>query len=454
MKHFAAATFALILLAGCQQEEKASATVESSPGGIEYARLYMPKAEDIAIQIAWPTNWALRDDVNQAVPYIGTDLILAGGAEGFPPGEVVETFADLKAEGTMWVTADHLHGQLIVPKDNLDKAIEIAAAHLAKPTMDQGWFDRIQQGFAASMAEVTSQPANRGYDALRWAILGDTPLRRFLSVDLPNLITTATRAEVLDWHQQTVVRTGAKVVIAGDISQEAAGKAVDSLISGLPEGIAIATTNPTADFSPRRILLHIPEAQTSTLVFIGPLPPTRDGGEFEDVLLATALGGDDKSVLFDAVRTGLRASYGFGAGLDAYTRNLRVVVLSGEVETAKLAEAETIVRAAYSEFLIAPKMGDLAGRKEPFKANVEQTATLPGAASFSALMAILDGQDASLALTLQSLLDKVTDTTVQARAASAFPKAETLIVLAVSPDASALPGACVITSPAEAANCR
>lgn len=454
MKHFAAATFALILLAGCQQEENAGATIETSPGGIEYARLYIPKAEDVAIQIAWPSTWTLREGVNQAVPYIGTDLILAGGAEGFPPGEVVETFADMKAEGTMWVTADHLHGQLIAPKDNLDKAIEIAGAHLAKPTMDQDWFDRIQQGFAANMAEATSQPATNGYDALRWAILGDTPLRRALSVDPPEIVTTATRAEVVDWHQQTVVRTGAKVVIAGEISQEDAGNAVDALLASLPDGVAVATPTPSADFAPRRILLHIPEAPTSTLVFIGRLPPTREGSEFEDILLATALGGDDKSVLFDAVRTGLRASYGFGAGLDAYTRDLRVVVLSGEVETAKLAEAETIVRAAYSAFLTAPRMGDLTARKEPFKANGEQTATLPVAASFTALMALLDGQDVNLALTLPSLLDKVTDATIEARAESAFPKAENLIVLAVSPDASALPGACVITSPAEAANCR
>ena len=184
------------------------------------------------------------------------------------------------------------------------------------------------------------------------------------------------------------------------------------------------------------------------------MPPTREGSEFEDILLASALGGDDKSVLFDAVRTGLRASYGFGAGLDAYSRDLRVIVLSGEVETAKLAEAETVVRNAYSEFVNAAKLGDLTARKEPFKVNVEQTATLPGPASFSALMAILDGQDPNLALTLPSILDKVTDATIKARAAAAFPKAEELIVLAVSPDAAALPGACVITSPAEAANCR
>jgi predicted Zn-dependent peptidase len=196
-----------------------------------------------------------------------------------------------------------------------------------------------------------------------------------------------------------------------------------------------------------------PKAQTSTLVFIGPLPPTRDGGEYEDVLLATALGGDDKSVLFDAVRTGLRASYGFGAGLDGYTRDLRVLVLTGEVETAKLPEAEGIVRQAYANFLKSPRMGDLAARKSPFEANVKEAAKDPMAASFSALMALLDGQNPDIALTLPSLLEKVTDATVQSRAASAFPAVDQLIVLAVSPDSAALPGACVITSPAEAASC-
>ena len=454
MKHAVFAAVALILLTGCQQEQEAAATTETSPDGLAYVRVYMPEAEDVAIQIAWPNTWPLREDVNQAVPYIGTDLILAGGAEGFPPGEVVETFADLNAEGTMWVTADHLHGQLIAPKDNLDQTIEIAAAHLARSTLDQDWFDRIRQGFAANMAEANAQPVRRGFDALRWAVLGDTPLRQALSVDPPEMIAAATRAEVVNWRRQTLVRTGATVVIAGDIGQDDAGRAVDALISTLPEGQAVSRPMPAADFTPRRILLHVPDAQTSTLVFIGPLPPTREGSEFEDILLATALGGDDRSVLFDAVSTGLRASYGFGAGLDAYARDLRFLFLSGEVETAKLAEAETTVRTAYAAFLNAPAMGDLTARKEPFRANGEQTATLPGDASFTALMAVLDGQDAGLALTLTAMLDKVTGATVEARATSAFPKAEDLIVLAVSPDASALPGACVIRSPADAVRCR
>jgi hypothetical protein len=132
---------------------------------------------------------------------------------------------------------------------------------------------------------------------------------------------------------------------------------------------------------------------------------------------------------------------------------MRIVVLLGEVETAKLSDAETIVRTAYADFLKSPKMGDLSARKSPFMANAEQTAKDPIAASFSALMALLDGQDPNLALRLPALLDGVTEATLQARAASAFPAADSLIVLAITPDVAALPGACVITTPAAAANC-
>lgn len=448
------AILAVMLLVGCQKADTAEATTEISPNGIEYVRLYMPDTEDVAIQIAWPSDWVMREDVNQAVPILGTELILAGGAEGFPPGEVIEVYADLHAEGTLWVTTDHLHGQLIAPKDNLDTAIEIAAAHLLSPTMDSGWFERIQQGAISNMTEALSVPANRGYEALRWIVLGDTPLRSALTADEPEMYSTATREQVLEWHRTTVIRDGARIVVAGAIDAHLAGKAVDRLLSQLPKGNPVPPRTPKADFASRRILLHVPEAQTSTLIFIGPLPPTRQGSEFEDVLLATALGGDDNSVLFDAVRTGLRASYGFGAGIEAYMRDLRFLFLAGEIETGKLGEAEGVVRTAYEEFTEKAVMSEVLARKSAFEGHAEQTAKDPVSASFSAMMALLDGQDPNLALTLPSVLSSVSEESLQTRVEAAFPSADALIVLAVSPDATALPGACVIRDPAEAVRCR
>jgi zinc protease len=445
---------AMILLAGTQTSVAAEATSEISPGGVEYVRLYMPDTEDVAIQIAWPDDWVMREGVNQAVADLGAELIFAGGAEGFPPGEVSEVHADLNAVASVWVTSDHLHAEIITPKDNLEKAVESTAAHLSAPSMDAAWFERVRQGNIATMAEDMSVPINRGYEALRWIILGDTPLRRALSGHVPEMYSKATREEVLEWHRTTLVRDGADIVIAGAINADVAGKTVDTLFSRLPEGKSVAPISPKADFAPRRILLHVPEAQTSTLEFFGPLPPTRMGGEFEDLLLVFMLGGNDNSVLFDAVRTGLRASYGFGAGIDGYSRDLRFLFLAGDVETSKLAEAETIVRAAYAEFLKAPQLGDLAARKVSLETKIEQNMRDPIAASWALLMGLLDGQDPDATLRFSALLEEVTDATLHSRASSAFPSAEDLIVLAVSPDATALPDACVIKTPPEAVNCR
>jgi len=454
MKHlFSAVVLAMILLAGTQKSVAAEASTEISPGGVEYVHLYMPDTEDVAIQIAWPTAWAMRDSVNQAVPYIGADLIMAGGATGFAPGEAAEIFLDLGAVGSLWVTSDALFGEILVPKENLDKAAEVAGVHLAQPTMNADWFGRIRDGFAASMAETLAQPATQGFDSLRWAVLGDTPLRLALSGDVSD-IEAARHDEVLRWHAETVTRTGAHVVVAGDINASDAGIAVDALMAGLPEPVASTTPKPVADFSPRRILLHLPDAPTSTLVFLGPLPPTREGGEIEDILLASILGGNDNSVLFDATRTTLRATYTFGAHIDAYARDLRVILLSGEVATEQLAAAENVVREAYAAFRDNVPVGDIEGLIAPFAAQVEVAASNPQSTAHAALMALLDGQDPGIAFRFREELDLVTDASLWLRASSSFPAPDRMIVVAVSPDATALPDACVITTPSEAVRCR
>lgn len=453
MKHFVFAAFAAILLAGCK-DDAPSAHTETTPGGIEYTRLYIPDAEYVALQVAWPSDWAFREDVNQAVPYIGADLILAGGATGFPAGQVIETFADLKAEGHLSVTAEHIFGTLMAPEEHLEKVVKIANAHLLSPALDQGWFERIRDGFADNMAEATAQPASKGFNALRWAVLGDTPLRRSRSVDPPEMITDATRDDIAAWHRENFTRSGAMIVIAGATEADKAGAAIDALMTDLPAGKPHPAKQSRADFAPRRILLHIPDATTSTLAFIAPMPPTRDGGEFEDIILASQLGGSDQSVLFDAVRTQLRASYGFGAGLDGYTRDTRLLVLTGEVETDKVAQAEMVVRDAYADFRETGVEGSVDDLKAPLMANAEQATKDPWAASFTALLELLDGQEPGLTFELAKILGKVSKTTLNDRLTNTFPAANAFITLAVSPDANALPGACVITAPAQAVNCR
>ena len=165
----------LLALAACK-EDGPTASVETTPGGIEYTLLHMPEHEDATIHIAWPTDWAYRAETNKAAPVVGTQLILAGGADGYPAGDVGERFADLNFEGNIYVAVnDHVIGELTFERDRMDETIAIANAHLRAPTLDQMWFDRLREGAAVNMAEAQTQPAHAGFDALRWAVFGAQP---------------------------------------------------------------------------------------------------------------------------------------------------------------------------------------------------------------------------------------------------------------------------------------
>ncbi len=443
----------LTALAGCRNDGPA-ATAETSPAGHAYRLLFLPGNEDVSIHVAWPTDRAYRAGVNPAAPHVGVDLILAGGAEGYPAGETGERFADLDAEASLYVAvADHVIGELTAKKANLDEAIVIANAHLRAPGLDQAWFERIRGGFAKTVAESQAQPLNAGFAALRWAVLGDQPLRAALSLDEPGVIESLTAADVKAWHKEVITARPEAIVVAGALDARAAGAAVDALLAGLPATGREMARAAQADWTPRRILLHRPEADTATLSFVGPLPPTRAPGEIEDLILVGALGGGDQSVLFKAVRTELRASYGFGAGLANYTRELRVLALSGQVVPERLADVERAVRKAYAGFRAEGPGGDLAARKAPLLEAFRQLPEFVIDVANAELQGRLDGYNPGRALALPEELEAVDADSLAQRLREGWPSADDLIVIAVSPDADALPGACVITAPEQAADC-
>ena len=73
------------------------------------------------------------------------------------------------------------------------------------------------------------------------------------------------------------------------------------------------------------------------ILTFGKLPPASDN---KDIYVNTALGVlgyGSQSRLFKAVRTGLRASYGFRSGFIDYTRKQRLFHMSGEIEDCKVA---------------------------------------------------------------------------------------------------------------------
>ena len=452
MIRIARALTAVLALSACQEDDP-TASDETTTGGIEYRLIQLSENENVTIQVAWPTDWAYREGVNQAAPYIGVQLILSGGADGHPAGEVVERFADLNAEGNLTPTTDHILGELTFERSTMAETVEIANAHLVAPTLEEAWFARIRDGIAQNMAEARVQPVHRSFDAARWAVFGDHPLRNALSLDEPGTFESLTRDDVVAWHLETITRVPEAIVIAGDLNAEEAGSAIDALFDGLPKHGGEITRQVDPNFSPRRILLHMPGAETTNLAFIAPLPATRLGKEFEDLIISQTLGGGDQSVLFEAVRTGLRASYDFGSGINNYTREHRILFLTGAVETNRLAETEMVVREAYAAFLATGPSGALSDRTAPLEAHLANLSDYVVDQARTELQSALDGFETGRTLALPDELATVTEASIAERLAADYPRESAFLVIAVSSDATALPAACVVTTPRAAADC-
>jgi zinc protease len=456
LKKFILPFCAIILMAGCNKNQDTNTSVAQlkTPSGIPYTLVFMPDKSDIGLQIAWPTNWVLRTDVNQSVPYVGAQLILAGGAEGYAAGVAGETFADLKSEAYLSASPDYLYGELYFKKENLNETLDVANAHLRAPLFDKNWLGRIADGLNANIKEAAAAGNFLSIQTARWSLIGDQPLRQSLALDEPGIVSAVTIDDLKSWKNQTIGRTNALIAIAGDLTPEAAGVAIDKLMEGLPDIPPEKPIKPSLSYGPRTILLHRPDLKTSSLLFIAPLPPTKEGKELEDIIIVQALGGDDQSALFKAVRTDLRAAYGFGAAVDAYSRENRILALLGEVETGKLSAVHDAVLAAYKKLRSEGPEGDMEPRKSSLRARIDEGRENVSHMSYGALMANLDGQDPLMALKIGDLLTAVSIDSVKSRLKDAYPEVGQFVVVAVSPDPNAIPEACVIKLPQEAVNCK
>ncbi|GIT91575.1 hypothetical protein JANAI62_20320 [Jannaschia pagri] len=452
MKHLVSAVAVTLLLASCREAGPAADQV-TSPAGHSYVHITLPGAEDVTVQVAWATDWAKRQDRAPATPYLGADLILMGGTADHAPGQAGEVFADLGSLGRLTASADHIIGDLTFTPDTLVETVSIANAHLRAPSLDDAWFLRLRDGLADTMAEAKTRPAHVAYDVARWAILGDRPVRRSLSLDDPRDVTETTREDVRVWHDQTILRAPEAIVVAGDIPRSQADAAVDGLLQGLPTTPGPARVATIADFTPRRILLHDPNADSTYITFVAQLPTVRGNEGFADLMIVDALTAGDRSVLFEAVRTRLRASYGFRGELARYGEDVRLFALSGGVETARLAEVEAAVRDAYGAFREAGSLSDLSERKQILADSLAEARTDTAQAAYGTLRALLQDRPPETVLTLGAMLDGVDDASIATRLQQVYPVPDGFVTIAVSADADALPGACVITQPAAAVDC-
>jgi zinc protease len=426
----------------------------TTPAGHEFFYQSIPEASNVAIQIAWPSTWSMTVGRNPAVPFIATQLMLAGGTADMSASEVVERFGDLQASSNLIPTAEYVRGSLVVQAAQLDEALLIANSVIARPAFDTAWLTRTRTGFHRQVSQVNRSADKRAFDIARTAIIGAQPLRDTLSLQSEAVVLEVTRDEIVEYYNQTFVTSGAVIAVAGPISSERAAQAVDNLFSGLAIGDTSPSIHVQYDFSPRTYLLHDPAVERSFVSLVGRLPAIGSGGEFDDILAINLLGQGEKSELFDAVRTRLRASYGFNAGLVSYKQDLRVLVLFGEVETNRVAEVHDIVLETYGRFQQQGPTANVEDLLDALLSNVATSSTNPVIVSSSMLEFSFAGLQPNPIDLIPQQIASISAESLKTRISQLYPRASELITVIVSDDIDASPGACVLTSLQDITQCQ
>ncbi len=446
--------FAVLALAACEPDPEKVVSMETSAGGYEFAHLpvFEKDVTDITVNIVWQSDYAFQEGVNPFVPYVGTEAILSEGTSTLTPQEVMESFNDKNARGRVYAQADHVVGELIFPYEHTEFVVDVASDVLTTPTYSQNWLDRVSGQLADNQAAALNTEDHKMWDAARMAILGDTPLYNSLTLSDAAAANDVTREEVLAWHKAVFTKAPEAISVVGRITAEDAGAVIDQLLGGLPEGQLQEVTRPVGNYAAAQIFVEDPSAQKTMFGMIGVLPSTRDGADHIDLMALQALGRAE-GPMFNAVRDELRASYGVRVGLYNYDRANHLLFISAEVDNEKLAQAITVAQDTYVGFIGGEGLSGYEPVQDSLVARVRERTDYVDVAAQSMAQLMLDGHEPA---GVQSLADKfaaITKDSMLTRMSDAFPSPDNMVVVAIGPDASAWPEACVVKTPADVAQC-
>lgn len=443
----------IIVLTGCNEET--DTVLHISPAGHSFAFLPMPDAKTVSVQVIWPMPWALNDANNPAVSHLGVKMILFGGAVDVPEQTLQARMSDLGAEAFLLQAGVTLRTVINAPPQGLDKAVTLVNSLLRTPALPADLLEPVRQAAAESRAEVYTRPAEQAFLALRQLVMQDQPnYSESMSFADTGLITSVKLADIQRWHAETLVGQGALIAVAGPVDIAAAGAAVDLLMAGLPDRAAPVGTVKPMDLGPRRILLHVPTADTTLLAVIASMPPTGDAGEMNDIIGSYILGGDDQALLAKAVSARIGSTVSITTAIDAFSRENRILVMSGQISPGQTATvAETVANTYRQMAATPPQQAEVNRWTAHLATNLTAMQNDPVNRAGAMLEAMQDGNTPMMILELDAMLAKVTPDTVQQRFADAYPLADDLIFVAVSSDAAALPGACIILQPQDVFDC-
>jgi len=416
--------------------------------GHEFLYYPMPEADRSAVAITWHTDVASLPEGIEAAPRLGIDLMLNGGAGGMPAEDIIADFEDLDSGSDLWVQPQEVTGFIVSPVEHVDRASQIANLVMTQPNFDEKWFEREKKLLIDNAAERDTLAAGLAWNLFRDISLGDHPYKRFWSLQPLEGIESIELDDVKDWHANAFSSKALTITVAGNAEISAINKSIDTVLTGVPDterSQMRAFDGP--DIKNQTVVLHNPEVEKSIILIIGKLPTHSVEQDIPLQLGIGVLGWGKQSRLFTAVRTDLRAAYGFGANTWDMTRQHRVLHLSGEVETGKVQAVLDTVRTSYEKFRNnGINLIEFPIARKFYVQRINEELDKPSSVAYMMMDAELNGFDSSYLPALVENIKSQKRSDVNKVIKAEFPEFDNMLKIIVTPDADAVSDACVITS--------
>ncbi|MEE9375944.1 MAG: insulinase family protein [Rhizobiaceae bacterium] len=346
------------------------------------------------------------------------------------------------------MTPEEIVGFIVTPNKEAFKAATIANLVLKQPTFSANWFKRQKQKLVQQSIGRNKVVLGIGWSLSREIMMPNHSYKNYYSL-LPLAELKSFELETIKkWHQTAFATDGVTIVATGTTDVQQLGEAIDKALEGLPTKQAKFVHRTLKINVPGKVVIfHAPKASKSMILTFGKAPAAKAR---QDVYLNTALGVlgyGKRSRLFKAVRTGLRASYGFRAGYIDYTRNQRLFHMSGEVETSKLQAGLDTVRQTYNEFR---KDGigfiEFPFARRYYRQRIEASLLKPRDAAYLLMNGRMNGASLNDFTSLSTQIDNMSRDQVNKFIKKEFAPFNQLLTIIVTPNATAVKGDCIITA--------
>ena len=264
-------------------------------------------------------------------------LLKDGGTRTMPSAELLRRVETLGADLGVRVDFDSTVLSIAVPKDHLAEALALLGEVVTQPRLDDGELKKLK-GRATDQAEDNAR-SNGKWTATRLMFRElYTSQNPYANYDLvPSEIAKVLPATVKDFHKRFYVPKNATVVIAGDVSPNAAHELAQKVFGGWIGGDAPKVQFPaTIALSKRHVIVaHRPKSVQSD-VFIAGLGPTRNSPDWPQIRVANQImGGGVAGRLFLDVREQRSLAYSAYSRVVELAHAEQPVVLYAGTETAK-----------------------------------------------------------------------------------------------------------------------